>query len=89
MDGWDGWMDGMDGCMHAYMHELKTTYPDKLKNTNPHKLKNTYFSQTIAPSDVHYFLLKNSLSRWNFLEIFHLNEEFRPMKIAPHSLICH
>ena len=32
--------------------------------------------------------LKNSLSRWNFLESFHLNDEFRPMKIAPYSLLC-
>ena len=32
--------------------------------------------------------LKNSLSRWNFLESFHLNDEFRPMKIALYSLLC-
>ena len=55
----------------------------------PHKPQKTYFSQTIAPSEVYSFLLKNSLSRWNFLDIFHLNDQFRPMKIAPHSLICH
>ena len=47
---------------------------------NSDKPKKNYFSQTIAPSGVHCFLLKNSLSRWDFLDIFHLNDEFRPMK---------
>ena len=55
----------------------------------PRKPQKTYFSQTIPPSDVYCFLLKISLSRLNFFDIFHLNQEFRPMKIAPYSLLCH
>ena len=51
-----------------------------------HEPQKTYFSQTIAPSDSHCFLLNNYLSKWNFLVTFHLKCNFRPMKIAPHSL---
>ena len=55
----------------------------------PHKTQRNYFTQTTSPSDVHCFLLKKYLSRWNFFKIFHLSDEFRSMKIASHSLICH
>ena len=41
------------------------------------------------PRDFHYFLLKNSLSKWNLLEIFHLNDWFKPIWVAPYSFICH
>ena len=60
-----------------------------LRISIPGKPQKTYFSQTIAPSEVHCFLLKNYLPRCNFLEIFHLNDQFRPMDIGLYSLICH
>ena len=42
--------------------------------------KKTYFSQTIAQSETHCFVLKNLLPKWNILEIFF----FRPTKMALH-----
>ena len=49
----------------------------------PHKPKKPYFSQTIPPSDIHCFLLKNSLDRCNVLEIFHLNTSLDPWRQNP------
>ena len=43
----------------------------------------------MAPSEAHYFALKIFLPRWTIFEILHLNDRFRPMKTAIHSLICH
>ena len=47
------------------------------------------FPQTITLHDFYCFLLNNSLSRRNFMEIFHLNDQFRHIKIATHSFIFH
>ena len=55
----------------------------------PDKPRKTYFSQTFVPSDFDCFLLKNSLSGWNLLEVFHVTDPFRPMRLVLHLLICH
>ena len=72
----------------ALKHVTQIWHKSGFKNLNSSQTPKNYFSQTIALSDVHCVLLKNSLLTWKFLEIFNLNDQFRPVKIALHLLIC-